>query len=164
MKNHPIPVLTLCTIILLSGCGQKPAAPSSAEGAASSSTQWTRPAGLPPCPELLASLESTGTPQAGSINLLSEQSPAAILEFYSTALAANGWVLGTSIKQGGDHHLLFRQGSRFLRMQIGPSKSKGESALHLIWGQMDGGEPVRDSYEPDFEGQPEEDDGGGRGW
>ncbi len=162
MKNISILALVLCTAILLSACGQKPEAPSSAEGAASRTAPWVGPAGVPVCPELTASRNAKGTPHAGSITLLSGQGPDALLDFYSSALAANGWVLGTSVEQGSDQHLLFRQGHRFLRIQIGPAK-KG-STLQMIWGQMDGGPSVRESTEPDYEEEPEEDDGGGRGW
>jgi len=161
MKNLPILALVLCTAILLSACGQKPEGPETA-GSDASHFSANGPAGVPVCPELTASRDAKGTPHAGSITLLSGQSPAALLNFYSSALAANGWVLGTSAEQGGNHHLLFRQGHRFLRIQIGPDK-KG-STLQMIWGQMDGGQSIRESTEPDYEEEPEEDDGGGRGW
>lgn len=163
MKNPSIPVLALCALVLLSACGQQPEAQSPEKvQAAADFLKANAPAGLPTCPDLISIQNIKGTRQAGSALLFSSQAPEALLEFYSSSLAGEGWVLGASVKQGQDQHLLFRQGGGFLRVQIGPSKGAGR--IELIWGQMTGGEPVRESTEPEFEDGPEEDDGGGRGW
>jgi len=163
MKNNYRTALVLCALLLLCACGQKPATLSPEEiQAASDQLKSSAPAGLPSCPELISIQEVSGTPQAGAATLFSSQAPEALLDFYTTALAGHGWVLGTSVKQGQDQHLLFRQGDGFLRVQIGPAK--GAARLQLVWGRMSGSDPVREAYEPEFEGEPEEDDGGGRGW
>jgi len=158
MKNHQIPCLVLCALFLLSGCGQKQ------EAASSAKQTEVAPAGVPACPGLVTVEKSDGNAQTGSSALLSRQTPAQLLEFYSTTLAANGWVLGTSAKQGDDQHLLFQKKSRFLRIQIGPAKRQEGAHLNLIWGQKAGSKAHQEAYEPDYEEEPEEDDGGGRGW
>ena len=163
MKNHPIPALALCAMVLLSACGRqpKPLPPEEAR-AARDFLEAQAPNGLPACPDLLSIQETAGTQTTGSATLHSGRTPDALLEFYTSSLACQGWVLNTSVKQGKEQHLFFRQGDGFLRIQIGPAKPGAR--IELIWGRMSGSDPVRESYEPEFEPQPEEDDGGGRGW
>ncbi len=159
MKNHQIPILVLCALFLLSACGRKQEATSSAE------QPNVTPAGVPACPGLISTEKSDGNAQVGSSSLVSSQTPEQLLDFYTTALAGNGWVLGTSAKQGDDQHLMFQQGARFLRIQLGPAKGRnGGAKLNLIWGQKAGSKPNREAYEPEYEEGPEDDDGGGRGW
>jgi len=159
MKNHQITVLVLCALFLLSACGRKQ------EAASSAKQSNVTPAGVPACPGLISTEKSDGNAQVGSSSLVSSQAPEQLLDFYTTTLAGNGWVLGTSAKQEDDHHLLFQQGARFLRIQLGPAKGRnGGAHLNLIWGQRAGSKPIRESYEPEHEQKAAEDDGGGRGW
>ena len=113
------------------------------------------PAGLPPCPGFLSLESATGDARSGASILISRQTVASLLDSYATDLSADGWILNTSLQQGREHHLLFRQGERFLRLQIGPSDSPdGTTRLQLAWGQAAGAAAVREAYEPEIEEEP----------
>ncbi len=86
------------------------------------------PSDLPPCPGLLGVEEATGDRRNGSLRLLSSQRAAALAEFYTEHLAAHGWVMASSFRQGKEEHLQFRQGVRFLRLQIAPAPGRGRRA------------------------------------
>ena len=70
---------------------------------------------------------------------------------FTEQLAAAGWLLGASVKQGQERHLQFSQAGRSLRVQIGPTKESGATAaVFLAWNQPAYAAELDDSYEPDF--------------
>ena len=142
MKNPlRLPVL-LSILALLAACG-KPApsdAPTTAtDSAAATGGESVRsdpriPQNLPPCPEVVSVGEVHGDARTGAATFFSRQSPAAVMDFYSTELAADGWVMGTSIEQGKAHHLQFHCSGRFLRFQIDPSDDgPGATRVLMAW-------------------------------
>jgi hypothetical protein len=158
MKN-PFAAILLVSV-LLSACGRKAAPPSAAPPAEDSTgsnpvvsmPEAAGPAGLPPCPGFVALESSKGDARAGSSVLLSGQPVASLLEFYATNLSADGWIMETTVRQGSEVHLQFRQGARFLRLQLGPFSHPGaNSRLQLAWGPMAGTGAAHDAYEPEFE-------------
>ena len=174
MKNQTICLLALLISIGFSGCGKKDA-PSSAANpmetpaaapAVTPMPRQTGPADLPPCPGFVALEDSKGDAQAGSSILISSQTAENLLEAYTTDLLADGWVMESSIQQGTQHNLQFRQGDRFLRFQLGPSDNPaGVSRLHLAWGQAAGAGNSREAYEPEPEEEaPSDVNAGSREW
>lgn len=161
MKTRFSPPLALLLALFLCACGKKdappPAVSPSADSpeAAAAPPEAAGPAGLPPCPGFLSLESATGDSRTGSSILISRQTVASLLDSYATDLSADGWILNTSLQQGREHHLLFRQGERFLRLQIGPSDPpNGTTRLQLAWGQAAGAAEAREAYEPEIEEEP----------
>ena len=160
MKTRHILPAALLIPLLLASCGRKDSPPplraqedpAGIPPAAAAMPDAAGPAGLPPCPGFLSLESASGDSAAGSSVLISGQTAARLVESYATDLSAEGWILATTIQQGREHHLLFRRGERFLRLQIGPADSPpGASRLLLAWGQTAGASAVREAYEPDIE-------------
>jgi hypothetical protein len=174
MKNPTIVFVALLIAYGFSGCGKKAAPPSAANPMETPATAavvnpmpgQAGPADLPPCPGFVALEDSKGDSQAGSSILLSSQAGENLLEAYTTDLLADGWVMESSIQQGNQHNLQFRQGDRFLRFQLGPSDNPaGVSRLHLAWGQAAGAGDSREAYEPEPEEEaPSDVNAGSREW
>ena len=160
MKTRFSLSLTLRLALFLCACGKKDAPPPAVPPSAGSPEtaappEAAGPAGLPPCPGFLSLESATGDARTGSSILISRQTVASLLDSYATDLSADGWILNTSLQQGREHHLLFRQGERFLRLQIGPSDSPdGTTRLQLAWGQAAGASEAREAYEPEIEEEP----------
>jgi hypothetical protein len=172
MKNPSTVLLALLISLVFSACGRKesPAPPSSqmdttsASGGSRPMPDSAGPAGLPPCPGFVSLASSKGDEQSGSSVLISSQTVPFLLDFYTTNLAADGWILGASVAQGDEQNLQFRKGVRFLRFQIGPSGNPaGISRIQLAWGLVAGTEEVREAYEPEPEA-PSDVDAGSREW
>ena len=147
--------------LFLCACGKKaappPAATPSADApdAVAALPETAGPADLPPCPGFLSLESAKGDSHTGASILISRELPARLLDAYATDLSADGWIMKTSLQQGREHHLLFSQGDRFLRLQIGPSDPPdGTTRLHLAWGQTAGAAEVREAYEPEIEEEP----------
>ena len=160
MKKRFIFVPILPILALLAACGkQEPAASPSgtameadAGNAARTTAAVAETSPYPTCPGLLFAEGRQGDARAGSERLFSTQSVSAILDFYAAHLAEDGWILETSVRQGDEHHLQFRQGLRFLRMQVGPSPNPGAATLlQIAWGEPGEGAAIPDAYEPDYE-------------
>jgi hypothetical protein len=163
MKNPSIFLLALLISLLLSACGKKEALPATSAPADSSVTpaavvpmsEQAGPADLPPCPGFVSMESSQGDSKAGSSVLLSSQTVESLMDSYPTDLLAEGWIMESSIQQGAEYHLQFRQGNRFLHLQVGPAdQPAGISRLQLAWGPGAGAEDVREAYEPDPEEAP----------
>ncbi len=156
------PLFVLIPLLMLS-CGKKPNSSSNLADATSGRPAHTdvppsgqnEPVGLPPCAGLLRVEKESGNSQVGTSSLLSSQPVDKLLNSYTVDLSSDGWILKTSVQQNLDHHLLFLQGDRFLRMQIGPSEpSDGASRILLAWGQTTSTDESQEAYEP----EPEEDE------
>ena len=163
MKNPSILLLALLISLLFFSCSRKEAMPVTATPADSSVTsnvtaaipEFTGPADLPPCPGLLSLESSQGDSQAGSAILLSSQTVNSLLDSYTTDLLAGGWIMESSLLQGREHRLQFRQGGRVLGLQIGPPDTPdGNSRIQLAWKPTAGTEEVREAYEPDPAEEP----------
>ena len=152
MKIRLFARLLLLTVLALSSCGRKAPAPThpraAAQDAASPAGQ-PGPADLPACPEFIASEDVQGHPQAGSAVLFSRQTVNSVLDYYTTQLAADGWVLGSALQQGKAHHLQFARGRRFLRLQIEPSAGPGATRILLAWKHPPGQPEADDAYAPE---------------
>lgn len=167
MKTRVILLLVLCTPLLLSACGKKktsaidPASSiASSPNPAAPLSEVAGPADLPLCDGIVSVEKSSGDAQSGSSVLISNQTIDRLLDAYVSDLSAAGWILKTSIPQGREHHLLFRQGERFLRIQIGPSPlPTGKSRLLLAWGKTAGAPAVLEAYEPDLEADSDQSQG-----
>ena len=173
MKNPSIALLALPMFLLVSACGRQEKPPPTstsadsppAAGATSSMPEAAGPTGLPPCPGFVSAARMTGDSQAGASVLISSQTVESLLDSYAADLSADGWILETSLRQGRDHHLRFRQGGRFLHIQLGPADSPdGISRLQLVWGPVAGAEEVRDAYDPEFEEAEPDVNQGSREW
>lgn len=158
MKNQFLILLALLISLLFSACGRRetpPAASTPADtpatsGAVATMPDSAAPEDLPPCPGFVQLESSTGNEQSGSVVLISSQTVPSLVDFYTTDLAADGWILGASVPQGGEQSLPFSKGSRFLRFQIGPSENPaGISRLRIAWEQAAGAEEVREAHEPE---------------
>ncbi|NCA82499.1 MAG: hypothetical protein EOM72_07090 [Opitutae bacterium] len=161
MKTRSSLSSALLLALFLCACGKKDAPPAAASpdaaspDAAAAPPETAGPAGLPPCPGFLSQESAKGDSQTGASILISRETPDRLVDAYATDLSADGWILKTSLQQGREHHLLFSQGNRFLRLQIGPaSPPDGTSRLHLAWGQAAGAAEVREAYEPEIEEAP----------
>ena len=160
MKTRFSLFLPLLLALFLCACGKKDAPPPAVPPSAGSPEtaappEAAGPAGLPPCPGFLSLESATGDARTGSSILISRQTVASLLDSYATDLSADGWILNTSLQQGREHHLLFRQGERFLRLLIGPSDPPNRTTrLQLAWGQAAGAAEAREAYEPEIEEEP----------
>lgn len=158
MKNSLLILVPLLCIGMLTSCGRQAPAPADDTIAATPLLQNVTPAtpvpgleDLPECPGWLATQNARGDAREGSARLLSNQSVAQLAVFYTEQLAAAGWLLGASVKQGQERHLQFSQAGRSLRVQIGPTKESGATAaVFLAWNQSAYAAELDDSYEPDF--------------
>jgi hypothetical protein len=174
MKNPSNLLLALLVSLVFSACGRKESPPPVSSQAGSPITSDSpapkpdaaMPEDLPPCPGFAAAEDSKGDSQTGSAILLSSLAADALLDSYTADLLADGWVMESSVRQGNEHHLQFRQGDRFLRFQIGPSDNPaGISRLHLAWGQVSGSGGVREASEPEPEEEgPSDVNAGSREW
>ena len=171
MKNPFFAFRALPVVLLLSACGRQNATPPSADSpappplAAAPASEATGLADLPPCPGFALQESSSGDAQAGAAVVLSDRKPEALAESYSADLLADGWLLETSLRQGAEHHLQFRQGNRFLRIRIGPSENPaGISRLQLAWGTAAGAMESREAYEPEPEMDERNVDAGSVEW
>ena len=161
MKIRPILPHLLLTTLALASCGRPESAPEP-EPAPAAVSEASAPAGvpgpddLPVCPGFIGSEAVQGDARAGSAILFSRQPAAMVLDFYTTQLAADGWVLGSALPQGQEHHLQFARGIRFLRMQIGPSPGPGATRILLAWKYPAGQADADDAYAPESrEADPE---------
>lgn len=143
MKNRLRLSALLSILALLAACG-KPAATADAPATALDSAAATEgetarsderiPQNLPPCPDLVSAGDVRGDARTGAATFFSRQSPAAVINFYSTELAADGWVMGASIEQGKARHLQFHCSGRFLRFQIDPAADgPGSTRVLMAW-------------------------------
>ena len=157
MKNRWMGLAVVMLPVLLTSCGRKETPePAMAEDAAGFSAAESVPLDppvprdLPPCPGLLAVENIQGDEQSGSVLLFSAQSAPAALDFYTAALAEDGWILGSSLAQGPDQHLQFNRNGRLLRFQIGPGGAAGTTRILMAWHQPAGaGAAAQDAYAPD---------------
>ena len=165
MKNPFFAFRALPVVLLLSACGRQSATPPASDppqtpplaGVAAPASDAAGPAGLPPCPGFARQESSDGDAQTGTAVVLSDRKAESLAEAYTADLLADGWILKTSLRQDDEQHLLFRQGARFVRVQIGPSENPaGFSRLHLAWGTAAGAPESREAYEP----EPETDERG----
>lgn len=141
MKNPLCLPVLLSILALLAACG-KPTPPSDAPAIAPDSAaaggelvqpDSRIPHDLPPCPDLVSFGDVRGDARTGAATLFSRQSPAAVVDFYTAQLAADGWIMGASIEQGKARHLQFHCSGRFLRFQIDPSDGPGAARILVAW-------------------------------
>lgn len=162
MKNRLWILAGLSVAGGLWGCGPRESAapgpaPLAAPAPAGAAADLPGPRDLPPCPGFLAAEQVQGNAAAGSAVLCSSETVAAVLDFYTTQLAADGWVLGTAIKQGEERHLQFTRGSRFLRLQLGPAEEpSGATQVLLAWKGAAAAVDADDAHAPE-ELEPEPD-------
>ncbi len=152
-------IIPFALSILCAACGRREASdPSDASGGgdltapgpAAIPADWPAPDNLPPCPGHLSLEESEGNPQSGSATLLCTQSPEALSEFYTEHLAADGWIMASSLRQGNDHHLQFRRGARFVRLQISPANPPAATRIRLAWSLPGNAILAEESQAPDY--------------
>lgn len=140
MKNLLLVVAILVLSLFWAACGRQeiPASPGPENASQSASAepvllQPPVPQDLPPCPELISAEAIQGNARAGSAVFFSGQSVPAILDFYTTALANDGWILNSSIPQGREQHLQFAQDRRLLRFQVSPGGASGATRILMAW-------------------------------
>jgi hypothetical protein len=159
MKNPTRPALALLLGLLCAACGKResaddrlppPGEPRAMAEAAARPANLPGPDDLPPCPGLLSVEESSGDSRSGTALLASSQPPADLADFYAEHLASDGWVMTSSFQQGKDHHFQFRQGLRFLRLQIGPAAKPAAAHVRLAWGLPEGAPLAAESQAPDY--------------
>jgi hypothetical protein len=168
MKNRFLPCAIILLAALLAACGKKESTPSAIDPAVPlpadappAPANLPLPPDLPPCPGVLSIGEVRGDPMTGAAVLHSSQPVPAILDFYTTHLAEDGWLLGASVQQGSEHHLQFTRSGHFLRLQIGPATGPGASRILLAWKQPAGTAELHDSFDP--EEDPNEPDAASQG-
>lgn len=160
MKNPTCLVLALLLSLLCAACGKREHPSKATEPIQDAlpapetmalPENWPGPGDLPACPGFLSVEESSGDAQAGEATVLSSHSPSDLSDFYTDHLAADGWVMASSFRQGKDFHLQFRRGTRFVRIQILPAAAKPAAAqLRLAWSMPKGAPLAADSQAPDY--------------
>ena len=155
MKNTIFAISTGVLILVSASCGRKdsPASSRATEDRPDvpASAVAPGPADLPACPGYITCENLQGNKQAGSAILFSHQPVATVVDFYTTQLSADGWLLASTMQQDKEHHFQFTRDMRFLRLQIGPSEGPGATRIILAWKGSGGEAEANDSYAPDSE-------------
>ncbi len=162
MKNPCCACLLVVGLTVVgAGCGRTDSATSNPASSPESAplqdvialpTDLDIPSDLPGCPGLLEVSDHTGNARTGSLNLLSSQRADALADFYTGHLSAGGWIMASSLAQGGDRHIQFRKGPRFLRLQMSPAQSRtGQTYIRMAWGAPDHADLNLEAHAPDYE-------------
>jgi hypothetical protein len=161
MKNRIL--MLLCAGVMAGpGCGrQEPPAAPATQVVATPAQSETKEAILPPDIPLPpgAVPQIAGDEVAGNATWQSPRSLAGLVEFFSSELPSGGWVLDSVLRGDAEPQLNFRQGSRILRIQLGPGEGPGLARVHLEWEDTAGGTSRGESFEPEPEEGPADPEG-----
>jgi hypothetical protein len=141
--------------ILLTGCGKgiapAPSSPPNNETTPvpAATAAPSTPTDIPLPPGTLANV--SGQDREGTAVWDTGESNIGLYDFFTSELPANGWVLDSVSRAETVQKLDFRQGARFLQIQLGAGPGPGMSHVQLAWDTMDEANESSDAFEPELD-------------